>query len=209
MLQLYSEFADVFDLSESKLAIIHCADHHDPALVETLWKEIIDKQISSHVDNRTCTVALSSKIVSLGRVYAASENYFPLSFLVKYLEQCSVKLGFVDIDASFVFHAMMDVGITLPRLLDVYDHLFKSRDSVWQSTGDVYHLLFVIYDMLDEFANKPQLVPAYERRVFTVKSLDVLAAYLVLLQADMTGTVGVRQLMTAFKDVQPRLERLL
>ena len=51
------------------------------------------------------------------------------AFLVKYLEQCSVKLGFVDVDASFVFHAMMDVGITLPRLLDVYDHLFKSRVS--------------------------------------------------------------------------------
>jgi len=45
-LQLYSEFADEFDLSECKLAIIHCADHHDPALVETLWKEIIDKRMS-------------------------------------------------------------------------------------------------------------------------------------------------------------------
>ena len=44
VLQLYSEFADVFDLSECKLSIIHCADHHDPALVETLWKEIIDKR---------------------------------------------------------------------------------------------------------------------------------------------------------------------
>jgi len=52
-----------------------------------------------------------------------------LAFLVKYVEQCSVKLGFVDIDASFVFHAMMDVGITMPRLLDVYDQLFKSRVS--------------------------------------------------------------------------------
>jgi len=46
-------------------------------------------------------------------------------------------------------------------------------------------------------------------RAFTVKSLDVLAEYLVLLQADTTATVGVRQLMTGFKDVQPRLDRLL
>jgi len=52
------------------------------------------------------------------------------AFLVKYLEQCSVRLGFVDVDADFVFHSMMDVGIRLPRLLDVYDHLFKSRVSV-------------------------------------------------------------------------------
>jgi len=48
---------------------------------------------------------------------------------VKCLEQLSVKLGLVDIDASFVFHAMMDIGITLPRLLDIYDQLFKSRVS--------------------------------------------------------------------------------
>ena len=36
-------------------------------------------EISSHIENRTCIKALSSKIVSLGRVYAASENYFPIS----------------------------------------------------------------------------------------------------------------------------------
>jgi len=47
------------------------------------------------------------------------------------------------------------------------------------------------------------------RRAFTVKSLDTVAEYLVQLQADTAATVGVRQLMTAFKDVQPRLERLL
>jgi len=38
-----------------------------------------DAEISSHMDTRTCVVAVSSKLVSLGRVYAASENYFPLS----------------------------------------------------------------------------------------------------------------------------------
>ena len=43
MFQLYGEFADVFDLSESKLAIIHCAGHYDPTLVESMWKDIIEK----------------------------------------------------------------------------------------------------------------------------------------------------------------------
>ena len=51
------------------------------------------------------------------------------AFLVKYLEQCSIRLGFVDVDSSFVFHCLMDVGITLPQLLDIYNHLFKSRVS--------------------------------------------------------------------------------
>lgn len=41
--QLYGEFADPFKLSECKLAIIHCAGHSDPILVQTLWQEIIEK----------------------------------------------------------------------------------------------------------------------------------------------------------------------
>ena len=39
---LYGEFADVFALAECKLAIIQCAGHYDPTLVEALWRNIID-----------------------------------------------------------------------------------------------------------------------------------------------------------------------
>ncbi|POI31817.1 hypothetical protein CIB84_004432, partial [Bambusicola thoracicus] len=42
-MDLYGEFADPFKLSECKLAIIHCAGHSDPILVQTLWQEIIEK----------------------------------------------------------------------------------------------------------------------------------------------------------------------
>lgn len=41
--QLYGDFADIFMLAECKLAIVHCAGHYDPTLIETLWREIIDK----------------------------------------------------------------------------------------------------------------------------------------------------------------------
>lgn len=44
-LQLYEDFADKFDLSECKLAIVHCAGLYDVVLVESLWKDIIDKGI--------------------------------------------------------------------------------------------------------------------------------------------------------------------
>ena len=43
LFQLFSDFADTLDLSECKLAIIHCAGHYDPTLVEALWQDIIDK----------------------------------------------------------------------------------------------------------------------------------------------------------------------
>ena len=41
--QLYGDFADAFALAECKLAIVHCAGHYDPTLIETLWRDIIDK----------------------------------------------------------------------------------------------------------------------------------------------------------------------
>ena len=41
--QLYGDFADVFDIPECKLGIIHCAGHFDPTLVESLWQDIIDR----------------------------------------------------------------------------------------------------------------------------------------------------------------------
>ncbi|CAJ0933242.1 unnamed protein product, partial [Ranitomeya imitator] len=40
--KLYGDFADPFKLSECKLAIIHCAGHCDPILVQSLWEEIIE-----------------------------------------------------------------------------------------------------------------------------------------------------------------------
>ena len=42
-LQLFGEFADPFDLPQCKLAIVHCAGHHDPTLIESLWQDIIEK----------------------------------------------------------------------------------------------------------------------------------------------------------------------
>ena len=45
VLQLYGEFAEVFDLYECKLAIVHCAGHEDAALVDSLWQNIITKGV--------------------------------------------------------------------------------------------------------------------------------------------------------------------
>ena len=39
---LYGDYADTFELSECKLAIVHCAGHYDPTLIESLWREIVE-----------------------------------------------------------------------------------------------------------------------------------------------------------------------
>ena len=44
---LYSDYAEKFNLAESQLAIIHCAGHHDPLLVQKLWRELLSQEINS------------------------------------------------------------------------------------------------------------------------------------------------------------------
>jgi len=62
-LQLYEEFADRFDLSECKLAIVHCAGLYDSALIENLWQNIIDKGMAANSDSCLEVVTLITDFV--------------------------------------------------------------------------------------------------------------------------------------------------
>lgn len=47
-----------------------------------------------------------------------------LDFLVKFLEQEVCRLNW---DVGFVTFTMQEIGVQLPRMLEVYDQLFKTR----------------------------------------------------------------------------------
>ncbi|KAK2140069.1 hypothetical protein LSH36_1494g00009 [Paralvinella palmiformis] len=208
---LYAEFADRFDLSECKLAIIHCAGYHDPTMVEALWQDIIDKEFqnSQHLDTQARMKTLNQKLVNLGRIYATSEKCFPLAFLVKLLERRCCECNLDVADLSLVFRTLQDTGITLPRLHEIYDRLYKSKDFCWKTLKKPFHLLEVIEKLLRSFAESPNVVPAYDRRHFTTTSLDAIAFYLVELQSESTAGGTVSFLMKNFKDIQARLERFI
>lgn len=100
LFQLYEEFADKFDLSECKLAIVHCAGHYDPTLIESLWTDIILEGIcidicshnwlvyvlvvcselnhSQHSDPPSRMEAMRSKLLEFGQKYSQSERFFPI-----------------------------------------------------------------------------------------------------------------------------------
>ncbi|ERE82523.1 Nucleoporin [Cricetulus griseus] len=124
--KLYGEFADPFKLAECKLAIIHCAGYSDPILVHTLWQDIIEKELNDSVtlSSSDRMHALSLKLVLLGKIYAGTPRFFPLDFIVLFLEQQVCTLNW---DVGFVIQTMNEIGVPLPRLLEVYDQLFKSR----------------------------------------------------------------------------------
>ncbi|XP_061215354.1 nuclear pore complex protein Nup155 [Neopsephotus bourkii] len=202
--RLYGEFADPFKLSECKLAIIHCAGHSDPILVQTLWQEIVEKELSDSLslspDDRM--QALSLKMVLLGKIYAGTPRYFPLDFLVQFLEQQVCALNW---DVGFVTYTMQEIGTPLPRLLEVYDQLFKARDPYWSRMKKPLHLLECIHVLLSAYVHDPSRVLL--RRQFTNVCLDAVSCYLVELQS-MTPTLMVQTTIGNFKSLQAKLERL-
>ncbi|XP_072448887.1 nuclear pore complex protein Nup155 isoform X2 [Chiloscyllium punctatum] len=204
--KLYGEFADHFRLSECKLAIIHCAGHSDTILVQTLWQEIIERELA---DSRLMSCmdrmqTLSMKLVSLGKLYAGTPRYFPLEFLVQYLEQQSCVLNW---DTGFVTFTMQEIGISLPRLLQVYNQLFKTRDPYWQRVKKPLHLLECIHVLLSAYVQEPNKVPAHERRQFTNSCLDAVGRFLVELQS-MSPTSTLQATIGNFKSLQAKLDRL-
>ncbi|KAF1479144.1 hypothetical protein FQV08_0001601, partial [Pygoscelis antarcticus] len=216
--KLYGEFADPFKLSECKLAIIHCAGHSDPILVQTLWQEIIEKELSDSVSLSPADrmQALSLKMVLLGKIYAGTPRYFPLgklfnlhNFLVQFLEQQVCTLNW---DVGFVTYTMQEIGVPLPRLLEVYDQLFKARDPYWNRMKKPLHLLECIHVLLSGYVHDPSrelviiLCFLYRRR-FTNVCLDAVSCYLVELQS-MSPTLMVQTTIGNFKSLQAKLERL-
>ncbi|XP_047622801.1 nuclear pore complex protein Nup155 isoform X2 [Phacochoerus africanus] len=204
--KLYGEFADPFKLAECKLAIIHCAGYSDPILVQTLWQDIIEKELNESVtlSSPDRMHALSLKIVLLGKIYAGTPRFFPLDFIVQFLEQQVCTLNW---DVGFVIQTMNEIGVPLPRLLEVYDHLFKSRDPFWNRMKKPLHLLDCIHVLLTRYVGNPSQVLNCERRRFTNLCLDAVCGYLVELQS-MSSSAAVQAITGNFKSLQAKLERL-
>uniref|UniRef100_A0A8C5LJD4 Nuclear pore complex protein Nup155 n=2 Tax=Leptobrachium leishanense TaxID=445787 RepID=A0A8C5LJD4_9ANUR len=204
--KLYAEFADPFRLSECKLAIIHCANHSDPIMVQTLWQEIIERELSDSkdMDPANRMQSLNLKLTSLGKIYSHTPQYFPLEFLVQYLEQ---QVCILNWDVGFVTYTMQGIGVPIPKLLEVYDHLFKAREPCWNRLKKPLHLLECIHILISKFVQDPNQIPNYERRRFINTCLDAIACYLVDLQS-MNSTSVLQTTIGNFKSLQAKLERL-
>ncbi|XP_034458801.1 nuclear pore complex protein Nup155 isoform X2 [Hippoglossus hippoglossus] len=204
--KLYGEFADHYKLSECKLAIVHCAGHSDPMLVQSLWQEIMDKELGDTLAMIPADRmrSLSLKLVSLGRIYAGTPRYFPLDILVKFLEQEVCRFHW---DVGFVASTMQEIGVQLPCLLEVYDKLFKNKDPCWQRLKKPLHLVECIHVLLSGYVDDPSRVQTYDRRRFTNVCLDNICGYLVELQS-LSPNSALQQTIGNFKSLQAKLEKL-
>ncbi|XP_063962394.1 nuclear pore complex protein Nup155-like [Lytechinus pictus] len=205
--RLYGDFASEFGLSKCKLAIVHCAGHYEEDLIQDLWQEIVDKELHDSADKLGATrmTILSKLLISLGKLYSNSERYFPLDFLVLYLEKKSCELEWNE---SWVFKAMLDVGVPLPKLHSVYDRHFRAKDPFWHTSRNPQHMLRVIASLLSTFSDNAALVPVHDRRLFINSTLDAIASYKVELEATPGRPHVIQSYLDSFTDLQNRLDRM-
>ncbi|KAK3089178.1 hypothetical protein FSP39_001520 [Pinctada imbricata] len=159
---LYEEFADKFELAECKLAIVHCAGLYDGALIENLWQKIIDKEVhnTSSMSSQDREKNILNRLAPIGKLYVKTERYFPTAFLVKYLEQRSCELG---LGCKWVFQLMLDVGVPVMKLQEIYDRMYKSKDPFWQARQKPLYLLECICELFSFITKNFAMIPPYER----------------------------------------------
>lgn len=80
MSQLYSDFAENFNLWESQLTILNCSHHSEPRLINSVWSHILDKEISGSGSGNEKVQRMLSKVQSLANEYGVGPC-FPLGKL--------------------------------------------------------------------------------------------------------------------------------
>lgn len=84
-------------------------------------------------------------------------------FLVKFLEQEVCRLNW---DVGFVTSTMQEIGVQLPRLLEVYDQLFKTRVQIKSHVSSMCSFFsfvkaFMMRTKLSHLIHQPSSLPFY------------------------------------------------
>lgn len=116
-------------------------------LVEKMWENIIDKELSDSAELPTNSrlVMVSNKVKGLGKIYSQAQKYFPIGNWFSYIKTCKLNLSkhfwqqfsfrlseFIarklelfsclsNSEHSWVYQVLLNVGISLPKVLDVYN----------------------------------------------------------------------------------------
>ncbi|KAK6639409.1 hypothetical protein RUM43_007682 [Polyplax serrata] len=201
--ELYEEFAEPFKLWECNLALVHSTSHNDPQLIEDIWRNIIETELSKHgggtIDKKLS--GLLTKMKDLTEEYVQSPRCFPLQFIVRTLEVIRCKHGAKENQA---FPVLISAGVSYSKLLHVYSMISNSNDRTWALEGNEFHIIETIAAMCAYFADTPHIVLAPERRAAVTKSRDVISNCLLSLYAK----TQTQELINVLKGIESRLKRM-
>ncbi|KAK8768603.1 hypothetical protein V5799_014931 [Amblyomma americanum] len=199
--RLYGEFADPCDLAECKLAIVRSSGYDKPLLVESLWRSLLEREFHEHprVDE------LARRLASLALEYAPSEKFFPLPFLVKFLELRGNQHGFAP---GWIIEPLLEAHVPVSSLRDAYNDLYKSKDPAW--AGRSLYLLQAVARLIGLLvdANLRQVEGgSADRRHLANRCLADIPGYLIDLQSMPAGEPEVKVLIERFKEFEVSLKK--
>lgn len=178
--ELYADFVERFDLSECKLKILHCSHHNDPLLIESVWTEIINKELATNVSHLSVgssdekMTRLLLKVQLLSKEYGTSGHCFPLAFLVRELELRACKLR---LSPSPVPDALINaINIDADSILDIYGRMISVNERVWLNEGNEWHLVESTTRLLDMLTSQTHLIPIRGRTRIVAKAQELLSA---------------------------------
>ncbi|CRK98832.1 CLUMA_CG012077, isoform A [Clunio marinus] len=126
MSQLYSDFAEKFNLWESQLMILNCSHHNEPLLISSVWSRILDNEQNEPGSPAEKAKRLLSKVQSLSNDYGVGPC-FPLSFLIDELEKRCFDLNLPN---SPVPEMLLQMNLEIDQILDSYVKIVTSIISV-------------------------------------------------------------------------------
>lgn len=144
MSQLYSDFADKYDLWESQLTILNSSHHNEPRLINSVWDNILKNELDEAGSPSEKAQRMLSKVQSLANDFAVGPC-FPLGFIIEQLELRCFNLKIVQ---SPVPDALMQMNFDVDLILDSYTKIVTSNERVWMTGNDELFLVRSVKRML-------------------------------------------------------------
>ncbi|XP_072403168.1 nuclear pore complex protein Nup154 [Diabrotica undecimpunctata] len=202
--QLYENFAEPFKLLECQLAIIDCAGYTDPALIETIWQQILTDELKKTTGTGTDKVCqLLNKVKHLAKNYAKSMNCFPLDYIIYELEIVNAKLRG---DRQLVPTALESMNIPFDSLITVYNNLntISGNDHFWQLEENEFHLSEATATLISCFISNQDSYSSIEKRKYTSLSQDTVVALL----SNLYSKPNTEAIVNKLRNIQARLARI-
>lgn len=173
MSQLYSDFAENFDLWECQLVILNCSHHNEPRLINSVWSHILDKELEEQGSSTEKAQRLLSKVQSLGNEFGISPC-FPLDYLIGEMELRCFQLKLTN---SPVPDALFSMNVDIDLILDIYTRIVTANDRIWLSDYDELFLIRSVKRLLTLIIQKYLSVSKNRRRTIA-KMEDLISATL-------------------------------
>ncbi|KAG8903519.1 hypothetical protein FRB99_003175 [Tulasnella sp. 403] len=147
--ELYRDYAEPKEMYDIQLLILHTSEHHDTALVTSIWRAILDSY-RDRVDHFT---ALSARVAELGRRFYPSEIAFPIEILSELLETYSLGFG-NQAPPGWALRTLVEGNVPHEVVMDYFDRIKDSGVPPYLDPTAIRHVLDDITAFLGEWLDE-------------------------------------------------------